>query len=79
MSRSIPAGSAPAVHPRRWKGRTGSNIRRWDVIILGNLSRNRYRGESDAKVVRAAICTCTLVTGEGFGLLVDCVASDTPR
>jgi len=41
------------------------------VITIGNLSRNRYWGESDAKAVRSAICTCTLITGEGFRLLVD--------
>ena len=55
----------------RWKGRRDSNVKRWDVITIGNLSRNRYWGESDAKGVRAAICTCTLITGEGFRLLVD--------
>jgi glyoxylase-like metal-dependent hydrolase (beta-lactamase superfamily II) len=46
-------------------------VRRWDVITIGNLSRNRYFGESDEKALRAAICTCTLVTGERFRLLVD--------
>jgi glyoxylase-like metal-dependent hydrolase (beta-lactamase superfamily II) len=46
-------------------------VKRWDVITLGNLSRNRYWGESDTKAVRAAICTCTLIQGEGFRLLVD--------
>jgi glyoxylase-like metal-dependent hydrolase (beta-lactamase superfamily II) len=28
-------------------------------------------GESDARGVRGAICTCTLITGEGFRILVD--------
>jgi len=46
-------------------------VNRWDVITIGNLSRNRYWGESDAQGVRAAICTCTLITGAGFRLLVD--------
>jgi glyoxylase-like metal-dependent hydrolase (beta-lactamase superfamily II) len=55
----------------RWKGRSDSRVQRWDVITIGNLSRNRYWGESDAKGVRAAICTCTLITGAGFRLLVD--------
>jgi len=46
-------------------------IQRWDVVTIGNLSRNRYWGESDAVAVRAALCTSTLVRGEGFRLLVD--------
>jgi glyoxylase-like metal-dependent hydrolase (beta-lactamase superfamily II) len=40
-------------------------------LTIGNLSRNRYWGESDAKGVRAAICTCTVVQGEGFRLIAD--------
>ena len=44
---------------------------RWHVITIGNLSRNRYWGESDAKPLRSAICTCTLIGGDGFQLLVD--------
>jgi len=55
----------------RWKGKKSSKIKRWDVITIGNLSRNRYWGESDAKAVRSAICTCTVIQGEGFRLLVD--------
>jgi len=55
----------------KWKGRKDSNVKRWDVITIGNLSRNRYWGESDAKGVRAAICTCTLITGKDFCVLVD--------
>jgi glyoxylase-like metal-dependent hydrolase (beta-lactamase superfamily II) len=57
------------VHP--WKGRKDSKVKRWDVITIGNLSRNRYWGESDAKGVRAALCTCTLIVGDDFRLLVD--------
>ncbi len=64
------SASAPAPAPR-WKGRTGSRVKRWDVITIGNLSRNHYWGESDAKALRSAICTCTLIQGEGFRLLVD--------
>jgi glyoxylase-like metal-dependent hydrolase (beta-lactamase superfamily II) len=56
---------------RKWKGKKDSKVKRWDVITIGNLSRNRYWGESDAKGVRPAICTCTLVIGESFRLLVD--------
>ena len=64
-------GQSAAAQPHRWKGQTGSKVKRWDVITIGNLSRNRYWGESDAKAVRSAICTCTLVSGDGFRLLVD--------
>lgn len=67
-SRSILAQPTPAPH---WKGAATSKIKRWDVITLGNLSRNRYWGESDAKGVRAAICTCSVIAGEDFHLLVD--------
>lgn len=49
----------------------GARVNRWSVITIGNLSRNRYWGEPDTKPLRAAICTCTLVSGEGFHLLVD--------
>lgn len=47
-------------------------IERWDIITIGNISRNRYWGESDDKGYRSAICTCTLVTlSDGTRLLVD--------
>jgi glyoxylase-like metal-dependent hydrolase (beta-lactamase superfamily II) len=46
-------------------------VDRWTVVTIGNLSRNRYWGEPDAKPLREAICTCTLVSGAGFHLLVD--------
>lgn len=64
------ASSAP------WKSRKDSKVKRWDVITIGNLSRNRYWGEGDAKSVRTAICTCTVVQGEGFRLIVDPSLSD---
>lgn len=35
------------------------------------LSRNRYWGEREDTAYRAAICTSTLITGDGFRLLVD--------
>jgi glyoxylase-like metal-dependent hydrolase (beta-lactamase superfamily II) len=44
---------------------------RWDIICIGNLSRNRYWGEDERKAIRPALCTCTLVAGDGFRLLVD--------
>jgi len=68
---NCPGGQSTTAQPHRWKSRMSSNVKRWDVITIGNLSRNRYWDESDAKAVRAAICTCTLVSGEGFRLLVD--------
>ena len=67
-------GAQPVLAPgpaRRWKGRRGSRVKRWDVLTLGNLSRNHYWGESDAKALRPAICTCTLIQGDSFRLLVD--------
>jgi glyoxylase-like metal-dependent hydrolase (beta-lactamase superfamily II) len=46
-------------------------VRRWDIITIGNLSRNRYWGEREDKGVRFAICTCTVIQGDGFKLIVD--------
>ena len=48
-----------------------SKVQRWDVITVGNLSRNRSWGEPNDKAVRDVLCTCTLIRGEGFRLLVD--------
>ncbi len=59
-----------------WKGRKSSKVKRWDVITIGNLSRNRYWGEGDAEGVRSAICTCAVVQGESFRLIVDPSLSD---
>ncbi len=64
-------GQSAAAEAHPWKGRKDSKVKRWDVITIGNLSRNRYWGESDARGVRAAICTYTLIAGDGFRLLVD--------
>jgi glyoxylase-like metal-dependent hydrolase (beta-lactamase superfamily II) len=47
------------------------SIARWDIITIGNISRNCYWGERDEQAYRSAICTCTLITGQGFRLLVD--------
>jgi hypothetical protein len=46
-------------------------ILRWDIITIGNLSRNRYWGEGDDSARRPALCTTTLITGNGYRLLVD--------
>ncbi|MBC8472531.1 MAG: hypothetical protein H8D56_23965 [Planctomycetes bacterium] len=69
-------GQSTIAHRHRWKGRSSSSVKRWDVITIGNLSRNRYCGESDTRGVRGAICTCTLITGEGFRILVDLSLAD---
>jgi glyoxylase-like metal-dependent hydrolase (beta-lactamase superfamily II) len=54
-------------------------VNRWDVITIGNLSRNRYWGEDDEQAVREAICTTCLIAGEGFTLLVDPSLEDSDR
>ena len=46
-------------------------VRRWDIIAIGNLSRNLYWGERDDKAYRPALCTSTVVAGDGFSLIVD--------
>lgn len=61
-SRVIPSNEE-SLH--RWKGRLESLVLRWDIVTIGNLSRNRYWGESDEKAVRPAICTCTVLSGKG--------------
>jgi glyoxylase-like metal-dependent hydrolase (beta-lactamase superfamily II) len=64
------SAAGPASLPRL-KGKSNSKVKRWDVITVGNLSRNRYWGESNDHGVRPVLCTCTLVQGEGFRLIVD--------
>ena len=54
-------------------------VRRWDIITIGNLSRNRYWGESDERPLRPALCTCTLIVGDGYRLLVDPSHADAGR
>ena len=55
----------------RLKGKPDSRIIHYDIITIGNLSRNRYWGESDATGVRSAICTCSIITGKDFHLIID--------
>jgi len=55
----------------RLKGKQDSLVIHWDIITIGNLSRNRYWGESDDHAVRSAICTCTVVSGKDFCIIVD--------
>jgi glyoxylase-like metal-dependent hydrolase (beta-lactamase superfamily II) len=54
-------------------------VHRWDIISIGNLSRNRYWGESDGQSYRSALCTSTLITGDGFRMLVDPPYGDLER
>lgn len=46
-------------------------VRRWDLVTVGNLARNPLWGETGTKPLRSTLCTCTLIQGEGFRLLVD--------
>jgi glyoxylase-like metal-dependent hydrolase (beta-lactamase superfamily II) len=55
----------------RLKGKQDSNVIHWDIITIGNLSRNRYWGESDKQAMRSAICTCTVISGKDFHIIVD--------
>jgi glyoxylase-like metal-dependent hydrolase (beta-lactamase superfamily II) len=55
----------------RLKGKLNSKVKHWDVITIGNLSRNRYWGESDERAIRSAICTCTVISGDDFHVIVD--------
>ena len=52
---------------------------RWDIIVIGNLSRNCYWGEADDRAVRPALCTCTLIRSESVRLLVDPSLGDPRR
>lgn len=54
-------------------------IERWDIITIGNLSRNRYWGESDDQAYRRALCTSTLLRGGDLCLLVDPPIADPDR
>jgi glyoxylase-like metal-dependent hydrolase (beta-lactamase superfamily II) len=68
---AIAQSAAGSESSPRWKGNIGRRVRRWDIVTIGNLSRNRYWGEGDQKGVRPAICTCTVIQGNGFNLVVD--------
>jgi glyoxylase-like metal-dependent hydrolase (beta-lactamase superfamily II) len=54
-------------------------IKRWDIVTIGNLSRNRYWGEREDRAVRSPLCTSTLIQAEGFRLLVDPPIADRER
>ena len=71
MAGANAARSETAPSLRSAKGKINSKVKRWEVITIGNLSRNRYWGEANDKAVRKVLCTCTLISGDGFRLLVD--------
>lgn len=58
------------------RGKQVSAITHWDIITIGNLSRNRYWGESEEKSLHPVICTCTIITGKNFHVVVDPSLSD---
>lgn len=53
------------------KGKEQSKIVHWDIITIGNLSRNRYWGESEEHALHSVICTCTVISGKDFNVIVD--------
>lgn len=44
---------------------------RWDLVTVGHLSRNRYRGESEDRPYRRTRCICTLIRAGERSILVD--------
>src|SRR5690348_690521 len=78
-SLGAPVDAQTDTPPHRWKGRPGSSVLRWDIVTIGNLSRNRYWGEPDTKAMRPAICTTTLISGKGLKLLVDPSLADAKQ
>lgn len=61
------------------KGRKDPRIKRWDVVTVGNLARNRYWGEVPPTQYRPTLCTSTLIQGEGFRLLTDPSLADAAQ
>lgn len=43
----------------------------WDVLAIGNLSRNKFWGEPDDRALRPVHCTSTLIRSHGLTLVVD--------
>jgi hypothetical protein len=58
------------------KGRQNSLVNHWDIITIGNLSRNRYWGDSDERAIYKAICTSIVISGKDFHIIVDPSLSD---
>ncbi len=55
----------------RLKGKQESKVTGWNVITIGNLSRNRYWGESEERAIHKVICTCSVISGKDFNLIID--------
>jgi glyoxylase-like metal-dependent hydrolase (beta-lactamase superfamily II) len=68
--------SAESRRAIRLKGRSDSRVSHWDVVTIGNLSRNRYWGESDERALHSVICSCTVISGKDFHIIVDPSLSD---
>jgi glyoxylase-like metal-dependent hydrolase (beta-lactamase superfamily II) len=60
------------------KGKKNSKVTHWDIITIGNLSRNIYWGESDDRASRSTICTCSVISVGDLHIIVDpSLADDT--
>ncbi|MGZ3949472.1 MAG: hypothetical protein ACXVKK_15205, partial [Flavisolibacter sp.] len=58
------------------KGSNSSAVTHWDVVTIGNLSRNRYWGESEEKSLHSVICTTTVIAIGGHHVIVDPALKD---
>jgi glyoxylase-like metal-dependent hydrolase (beta-lactamase superfamily II) len=54
-------------------------VERWDIVVIGHPSRNPYWGEPRDQRMRTPVCTCSLITGNDYRLLVDPSYSDVDR
>lgn len=55
----------------RKKGKNNSDVIHWDIITIGNLSRNRYWGESEERSLHSVICTTTVIRLKHHNIIVD--------
>ena len=53
------------------KGKQGSRVKHWDILTIGNLSRNRYWGESEEVAFHSVICTCSVIRVDDYHIIVD--------
>ena len=54
-------------------------VRDWTIVTIGNLSRNRYWGESEERPLRPTRCTCTLLRCDLGVVLVDPSCQEAER
>ncbi|HWI90122.1 MAG TPA: MBL fold metallo-hydrolase [Flavisolibacter sp.] len=79
MGTLIAAGCSPSKHLSnaarygviKLKGSNNSEVTHWDVVTIGNLSRNRYWGESEEKSLHPVICTTIVIAVNGHHVIVD--------